>query len=181
MSPSTVAIRALSGEPEEMAELQRVFEDTPGYYERTTGVPPGPAEAQSTYSVLPEGKDYADKFVFGVYANDAMVGCADLIRGYPDPTTATLGLLLISEAYQRRGIGHQALQLIERLAHEWGTCKRIRIGIVGSNAAVMPFWTGQGYVPSGEVRAWRYGSVESEVVFLEKRLRSVRRDEPTNQ
>ena len=41
-----------------MRDLQRVFEDAPGYYERTTGVPPGPAEAQSTYTILPEGKGW---------------------------------------------------------------------------------------------------------------------------
>jgi len=169
MAP-TVTIRALTGEPGQMRELQRVFEDAPDYYERTTGVPPGPAEARSTYSVLPEGKDYSDKFVFGIYVDEAMVGCADLIRGYPDPATATLGLLLIGQSHQRRGIGRRALQLIERSAQDWGTCERMRIGVVRSNAGVMPFWISLGYQPTGEVRPFRYGSVQSEVVILQKHL-----------
>jgi diamine N-acetyltransferase len=119
-----VAIRTLTGELAEMRELQRVLDDAPGYFERVTGVPPGSAEAQSTYSVLPEGKDYEDKFVFGVYLGDTMVGCADLIRGYPGPATAMLGLLLISEPHQGKGIGRQALQLLERFVQDWGTCVR---------------------------------------------------------
>jgi GNAT superfamily N-acetyltransferase len=165
-----VTIRTLTGEPAQMRDLQRVFEDAPGYFERTTGVPPGPAEAQSTYSILPEGKGYPDKFVFGIYASDTMVGCADLVRGYPDPATATLGLLLISEPHQGRGIGRQAHQLIEGFAQDWGTCERMRIGVVRSNSGVMPFWIGLGYQPTGEVRPYRCGSVQSEVVILQKRL-----------
>jgi GNAT superfamily N-acetyltransferase len=178
VTPVAVTIRALTGEPDEMRELQRVCENTAGYYERTTGVPPGPAEAQSTYTILPEGKGYADKFVLGIYADRQMVGCADLIRRYPDPATATLGLLLICESHQGRGIGRQALQLIEHFAQDWGSCERIRLGVVRSNAEAMPFWISQGYQPTGELREWRVGSVHSEVVMLEKRLPSIRRKEP---
>lgn len=38
-----------------MAELQRVIEEAPAYAHLITGVPPGPADAQSTYTMLPEG------------------------------------------------------------------------------------------------------------------------------
>lgn len=168
-NPVPIAIRALEGELNEMSELQRVVESAAGYYERVTGVPPGPAEAQSIYTVLPEGKDYADKFVLGVFEGEAMVGCADLIRGYPVRATATLGLLLIAESRQRRGIGARALRLIERLALEWG-CERMRIGVVRSNDQAMPFWLHQGFEPTGERRAWHQGCVASEVVLLEKSL-----------
>jgi GNAT superfamily N-acetyltransferase len=169
VNAATIVIRLLEGEPAEMRELQRVVESTSGYYERVTGVPPGPAEAQSIYTVLPDGKEYEDKFVFGIYADETMVGCADLIHGYPVPDTAMLGLLLIAESHQRRGIGAQALQLLERRARQWG-CARIRIGIVRSNEQARPFWVGQGFEPTGERRPYRHGSVTSEVVYLEKPL-----------
>jgi GNAT superfamily N-acetyltransferase len=165
-----VTLRLLHGEAGEMRELQRVLEEAPGYAHRVTGLPPGNADAESTYSALPEGKSYDDKFVFGIYDGPAMVGCADVIRGYPNPATAMLGLLLVSERYQRRGIGRRAYGLLEQLVRGWSGCDRVRIGVVRTNEAIIPFWIEQGFAPTGEVRPYRYASVASEVLVFEKRL-----------
>ncbi len=170
MTQDAVTIRLLHGEPAEMRDLQRVLEEAPMYANRITGVPPGPADAQSTYTALPEGKSYDDKFVFGIYFAGEMVGCADLIRGYPDFATALLGLLLVSEKRQRQGIGYNAYALIEQFIRDWCTCDRVRIGVVRTNEAVRTFWTHLGFDPTGEVKPYRYGSVVSETVVLEKRL-----------
>lgn len=170
MAGDLVTIRLLEGEPSEMRELQRVLEEAPTYAHRVTGVPPGPADAQSLYTILPEGKSYDDKFVFGIYRGSEKVGCADLIRGYPDPATALLGLLLVSEKYQRQEIGRRAYALLEQFVRSWHTCDRIRIGVVRTNDAVVPFWSQLGFEPTGEVKPYRYGSVISEVVVFEKRL-----------
>lgn len=125
-------------ERSEVEELQRVIEEAPTYAQLVTGVPPGPADAQSRYTILPEGKSYDDKFVFGIYHGGKMVGCADFVRGYPTPRTAYLGLLLISEKHQRRGIGRVAFQLLEDFVRSWGTCDRIRLAVVRTNAQVVP-------------------------------------------
>jgi RimJ/RimL family protein N-acetyltransferase len=103
-----VHIRELRAEPEDLAELQRVLERAPGYSERVMGGPPGPGEAQSLYTMLPEGKGYEDKFVYGIFRNDDLVGCLDIMRGYPAGDIAFLGLLLIAEAHQGQGIGRAA-------------------------------------------------------------------------
>jgi GNAT superfamily N-acetyltransferase len=99
-----------------------------------------------------------------------MVGCADLIRGYPEPATALLGLLLVSEKHERRGIGSRAYALIEQLIRDWGGRDRVRVGVVRTNQEVMPFWTRLGFEPTGEVKPYRYGSVVSETVVLETQL-----------
>ncbi len=163
-----VAIRLLAGERSEMAELQRVLESVPTYSRRVTGAPAGPADAQSIYSILPGGKGYKDKFVFGVYADAMMVGCVDLIRAYPDKVTAHLGLLLIAASHQHRGIGSSAYRQIERYAREWKDCASMRIGVVRTNASVLNFWRKMGYVESGEVKPYRYGNVKSETIILIK-------------
>lgn len=170
MASDQVKIRELEGEPAEMAELQRVIAEAPVYAHLITGVPPGPADAQSTYTMLPEGKSYEDKFVFGIYAGDEMVGCIDLIRGYPDPKTAWLGLLLISEKHQRRGFGSRAHQLVENLIHGWETCDRIRVAVVMTNEDVIPFFERLGYRSTGESTPYRYGSINSERLMYEKPL-----------
>lgn len=165
-----VSLRLLRGEPDEMAELQRVLESAPTYSQRVTGSPAGPADAQSTYSALPPGKSYDDKFVFGVDADGRMVGCIDLIRGYPLPATAHIGLLLIDEAMQGLGLGRAAFALLEAHVRAWHACRRLRIGVVAANSRVMPFWQKAGFVPTGEVKPYRYGAVVSAVLVLEKRL-----------
>ena len=162
-----IALRLLTGECEEMRELQRVLEGAPQYAERVTGAPPGPADAQSTYSALPEGKGYEDKFVYGIYEGGEMVGCADVIRGWPRVDTTHIGLLLIAEQHQRRGHGHRAYRAIERQARAWGA-ERVRIGVVRTNEEVLPFWKKLGFAATGEVKPYRYGPVVSEVLILEK-------------
>jgi GNAT superfamily N-acetyltransferase len=169
-APGEVVLRLLRGEPGEMRELQRVLEEAPEYFRKVTGLPPGRAEAQSTFTALPEGKAYDDKFVFGIYRAGGMVGCADLIRGHPDPSTAFLGLLLVSESSQGQGVGRRAYELLETFVRCWGTCQRIRLGVVRTNDGVLPFWTGRGFRPTGEVRPYRCGSVVSETILLEKPL-----------
>jgi RimJ/RimL family protein N-acetyltransferase len=163
-----VTIRELKGDPSEMAELQRVIEEAPTYAQLVTGVPPGRADAQSMYTVLPEGKSYEDKFVFGIYRGSEMVGCAEMIRGYPDATTAFCGLLLVSEKHRRQGIGRRAFRLLEEFVRDWRTCSRIRLGIVRANDGVIPFWKRLGFEPTGETRPYRYGSVISETILFEK-------------
>ena len=170
MNHHRITLRLLKGEPAEMAALQRVIEEAPEYAQLVTGVPPGHADAQSTYTVLPEGKSYDDKFVFGIFLGDEMVGCIDLIRGYPTPSTAYLGLLLVSEKHQGQEIGRMAFRLVEEVVRAWGTCDRIRLAVVRTNEQVIPFWRRLGFEPTGEITPYRYGHVVSESVLFEKSL-----------
>lgn len=170
MNAAAPSLRLFHGEPDKMAALQRLIESAPTYAERITGAPPGPADAQSLYSILPPDKSCEDKFVFGLHEGDRMVGCIDLIRRFPDEATAHIGLLLIAEPDQGRGLGRAAVRLIEDTARGWPECRRLRLAVVRTNETVLPFWTAQGFAPTGEVKPYRYGRVESESVILAKPL-----------
>jgi ribosomal protein S18 acetylase RimI-like enzyme len=163
-----VTVRELGGEPSEISALQGVLEATPDYAQRVTGYPPGSADAQSTFIALPDGKSYDDKFVYGIYLDDEMVGCADVIRGYPSEETTLIGLFLISERYQRQGIGKLAYSSLESIIRVWHGIKNIRIGVVLTNDIVLPFWKSLGFVETGEIKPYRYDKLESEALILEK-------------
>jgi RimJ/RimL family protein N-acetyltransferase len=66
---------------------------------------------------LPPGREPQNDYFFGIYLRDEMIGCADLLRGYPDEKTAYLGLVLISGRYQNRGLGVRACMELEKIAN----------------------------------------------------------------
>lgn len=163
-----LTLRLLTGQAAEMAALQCVLEGAPGYFQTVTGGPPGGAEAQSTFTALPEGKTYEDKFVWGFYSGEAMIGCADVIRGYPVREKAVIGLLLLAESWQRRGFGRPFAALLERRIAAWPEIARLRIGVVATNAGALAFWRRLDYRETGEVKA--NPEFVADVIVLEKRL-----------
>jgi RimJ/RimL family protein N-acetyltransferase len=151
-----------------MAALQCVLEAAPDYFQLVTGAPPGGAEAQSTFTALPPDKTYADKFVWGLYEGDAMIGCSDVIRGYPVREKAVIGLLLLAQAWQHRGLGRAFAALVEQAVAAWPEIQRLRIGVVASNEGALAFWRKLGYLETGEVK--QNSEFVREVIVLEKPL-----------
>jgi len=163
-----LTLRLLTGKADEMAALQRVLEAAPAYFHTVTGMPPGPAEAQSTFTALPPGKGYDDKRVWGLYAGNDMIGCADVIRGYPVRDKAVIGLLLLAESWQRRGFGRAFALLVEQMIAAWTEITTLRIGVVLQNAGALAFWRTLGYVETGELKTAE--AQMGNVVVLEKLL-----------
>ena len=147
-----LTLRLLTGQPFEMAALQCVLEAAPEYFRSVTGGPPGAAEAQSTFTALPRDKTYDEKFVWGLYCGEAMIGCADVIRGHPMRETAVIGLLLLAEPWQHRGLGRAFATLIEQAIAAWSEILRLRLGVVESNPGALIFWRKLGYRETGEVK-----------------------------
>lgn len=169
MAPLSVKI--LSGSPEEMQDVQRVLEEAPTYSLRISGAPPPATDAETLFTELPPGKTYADKFVLGFYEAGRMIGCADVIRSFPTEEKAMVGLLLLSESRQAKGLGSQAYAEVEKLCLSWPQVEIARIGVVKTNEAALPFWLKMGFVDTGVRRPFTYGSVESETIVLEKKIR----------
>jgi RimJ/RimL family protein N-acetyltransferase len=106
--------------------------------------------------------------VWGLYAGEAMIGCADVIRGYPLREKVVIGLLLIAQPWQRRGLGRAFAQLVEQAIRAWPEIERLRIGVVAVNEGALAFWRKLGYRETGETKA--NPQFVREVVVLEKPL-----------
>ena len=163
-------MKLLSGTDEERDRLQSVLNGAPAYFSRLIGQAARATEALLCFSEIPPGKTREDKFVVGFFCEGEMVGCADLIRGYPDGRTAFLGLLLFSEKHQRTGRGEAAYEWVENLVREWKSIDKIRLAVVLTNDSVMPFWKRMGFVDTGERKPYRHEMIRSEHVFFEKSL-----------
>jgi ribosomal protein S18 acetylase RimI-like enzyme len=149
--------------------LQLVLEQAAGYFAIVRGGAAYADEARRLSAELPPGRTRDDKRLFAIEADGRSVGCVELVVGYPRPDVVMLGLLLVAEADQRRGVGARALALVEEIARVAG-CPRIRLGVVRENAAALAFWRRQGFAPTGERRPHVEGRVASEVLVFAKEL-----------
>ena len=166
-----VTLREVTGDPGELAALQRVMESDEDYALRVTGQPPGPADTQSTLMFVPEGRSPEDKAPFGVWADGQLVGVLDLLLRHPDDETVYLGLLLIERGRQGQGIGAAAIHALEReLAARWPWARRLRLSVVRTNDNVLGFWRRMGFSETGAVRPWRYDKLRSEAILMDKPL-----------
>jgi len=152
----------------DLQDLQLVLEGAPSYSLKISGEVTSHVAAKETFDALPPGKTYQDKFVFGLQFGDELVGCIDVIRGFPDDTTAMIGLLLIKEEYQKKGLGKIAYQELETFIRTWPTTRAIRIGVVRTNEIVLPFWKSIGFVETGLRKPYSNGTIVSETIVLEK-------------
>jgi ribosomal protein S18 acetylase RimI-like enzyme len=168
----SVTVRPLQRDERTVAQLQRVLDDAPGYFCRVTGSEARRNEAETLFAALPEGRSMDDKSLLGIYENGEMVGCADVIRAFPDSKKTTIGLLLIVETRQGKGIGRAAYHLVEERIVDRGSCSEIVLGVVRTNDQALAFWSKVGFAPNGTVKPFSNGSVSSELILLTKRLSS---------
>src|SRR5450759_2434976 len=104
---------------EDVAALFSLLEETPEYSIIIEGRLPTIEDAKAALSETPPGKEMKDKFFGGYWKDSVLVGCMDLIRGYPEPDILSLGLLLFSETNQGQGFGIHALAHIANLSRSW--------------------------------------------------------------
>ena len=167
-TPSS-AFRALG--PDDVDALQALLETVPDYAERITGYPPGPSDGLSALITVPDGFDPVGKHGLGLWDGDVLVAFADVLVGYPVPSTAFVGLLVVRRDRQGTGAGRVLHERLVAFVHEVsaGRVERLRLGIVATNAAVAePFWRALGYRPTGEEKPYRYDRLESTVVLWER-------------
>lgn len=100
--------------------------------------------ARTALSELPPGKAPRDKLFGGYWKDNEIIGCADLIRGYPETHVAFLGLLLFSESNQGIGFGPIALRQLFDQARSWG-CSELRLAVIDKNKRALGFWLSQGF------------------------------------
>jgi hypothetical protein len=79
-----------------------------------------------------------------------LIGCADLIRGWPSPSTVLTRLWKL-----RCGTGRKLI----RCGWRWWT-----------NADVVPFWRKMGFSETGETKPYTYDKLVSESIILTKSL-----------
>jgi ribosomal protein S18 acetylase RimI-like enzyme len=138
--------------PADLAALQALCERSADYFERITGLPPGPSEAHSLYIARPERATPGQKFLLGIATFDEqLIGVLDAISDYPEPGVCTLGLLLFEPDARGRGFGRAVM----RGFAAWSGAQTIELGAAESDPGTQAFWRKLGFA-SVETRMLRF-------------------------
>ena len=156
--------------PDEVDDVQAVIESDPGYVERVTGLPPGPADAQSVLMMRPPDLPEEHKIVYGVRCGTQIVGLIDVLRGYPERGVAYIGLLQIRGDLQRQGLGRAAHDELRVAVRDWPEVRRLRLSVVATNGQVETFWRSLGYEPAGPPVPYTYANLHSTAQRFERAI-----------
>jgi GNAT superfamily N-acetyltransferase len=139
---STATLRTL--EADDGAALQALCEACSDFTEEVTGLPPGPAEAQSIFIGLPPEGDYDRKRLWGVYQDGQMIGVIDAYLGHPASDEFWTGLLMLHPAVRRQGLGEKLLLFLQNYARSQGA-RTLGLAVKQNFPAAQAFWTSQGF------------------------------------
>lgn len=155
-----------AGNETDISDLFSLLKQAEAYSILVEGKSPSIEDAHENLSELPPGKTAADKCFYGIWQAGNLIACAELIRGYPEPDIAYLGLLLFADSSQGKGHGVQALKHLYRLARGWG-CVRMRLGVIATNVRGLGFWKREGF---GEIYRKSVEGFTGEVIVMQKEI-----------
>lgn len=157
-------LRACLLKAEDGPRLQEMFERCDDYFGSVTGLPVGPAEAQSMFMVLPEGKGYEDKFLIGIFDHHELVGMIEAIRNYPKQAIWWIGLMLLVPERRGKRLGTAVYQALEKwIAGQGG--REVRLAVAEPLTTAVAFWRKLGFAQV-EARKLRAGVRESTYLVM---------------
>jgi ribosomal protein S18 acetylase RimI-like enzyme len=166
---NSITLSLLTDTPSHHARVQRVFEQAPAYVLRTEGKLPGPDDGAEAFSSLAPGGTAEQKSIWMIREGEFDVGVIDIYRGWNAPHKIMIGLLLVIESAQGRGLGKTAYALLrDTLIAESNAYSVLRIGVIETNVAAFPFWRKLGFMETGEVKS--SDEFIAPVVILERSL-----------
>ena len=152
--------------------IQSILEKAPSYSLHVEGYLPSPGAALNTLTSLPPKKDFSpeQKFVHIIYHKEKPIGLTDCLVDYPSKGTVFVGLFLLIESEQNKGLGKKAFTEYEKLVLDSFLCKKIRLCVIETNP-VSDFWIKQGFVFTGEKNEYEAGLVKSFSLLMEKKFK----------
>ena len=115
--------------------------------------------------VLPPGKTKSDKYYFGYFENDVLIAVLDLITGYPNESTAYIGLFMLDIKVQGQGIGTKIIEELCEYLKNTGF-QRVELAWVKGNLQSEKFWIKNNFNAIGE----RSSNAAEHVIAAEREL-----------
>ena len=137
--------RAVELDAEDIAGLQRFFDENPEYFVIVTGKGPQASEAADEFGPLPEAFSYTKKWVIGfVDESGSMIGMAAVVSDLIAQHVWHIGLFIVATRLHGTGVARRLFEHLERWAQERGA-QWLRLGVVEGNARAERFWQRCGF------------------------------------
>ena len=151
----------------DVLQLQMLLEKCSEYLVYQDGKPVEQTAALELLNDRPEEVDISNKVVFGIYNNkdNQIIGVIDLITGYINSGTISLGLMLVEPQKRSKGIGRDAYKKLAKWAFDKQFSK-IRLGVLSGNGKGLKFWENMGFNKTGDIKLY----LTKEFFVLEKSL-----------
>lgn len=149
--------------------VQKIFEATPDYFLKVEGSVVEKHFARKEMQDFPKKmiSSYEKIYCLVLYKGEP-IGVLDLHKNHPQEKIGYIGLLLLDENHQRRGLGKKIYAEIEKFILKLGI-KEIRIAIHEKND-VTPFWEKMGFAPNGHSRIWQGEKTSGKITEFAKSL-----------
>jgi GNAT superfamily N-acetyltransferase len=147
---SLIAIRPLDA----VSDLELVvaaYQEARDYWSLADRKPPDRAKAAAFFTDHPPGSDPSRSHHLGLFAENQLVGLAELCFGFPQPQDAYLGLMILSPRCRGMGLGAAFLAHIEALALTGGA-RQLFLAVLQENPRGKAFWQREGFRPTGLTR-----------------------------
>lgn len=120
------------------------------YFMLSGGALPSKDDGSALFTDLPPNKSLEDKFLFGVYKFNKLIGIIDIIKDFPAISEWTIGLLLIEPEERGKGLGIMIHDALVNWARHLGA-KKFSIGVIEDNDRAFRFWSNLGYEKIEEI------------------------------
>ena len=161
-------VRALDPVTDLPAVVQ-FYRDAPDYWELAEGRTPDAAKAADFFTDGPPGCDPALSYRLGAFLDDRLSGLAEVSFGFPDPSDAYLGFMMLGPWARGQGHGRAFLHHSERLA-KGRNASQMYLAVMASNPRGRAFWEREGFVDTGLSGTMHVGAREQTLHRLVKTL-----------
>ena len=132
--------------PEQEEIVQEIFEETPEYFYNTERIQVTKGLAKKEMQDLPpaEKRSSSYKKIFCLMIRDNQpIGVVDLHVNHPHKGSVYIGLFMVRGPMQKKGLGKEAYQVVERYIRKDLLAKKILLGVSEEND-VETFWQKNG-------------------------------------
>lgn len=150
--------------------VQKIYERSPGYFRLVDGsdVLPDFAEKDIQDCVPKERQTPSYEKVFCLLSQDSTpIGVIDLHNNHPEEGTCYLGLLILDEQMQKKGLGKSCFEIAEKFIKDSLDASKIRLGVAEQNN-VEEFWRKMGFERNGRTYVWQWSNQKNNVFEMEK-------------
>jgi GNAT superfamily N-acetyltransferase len=134
--------------PSETSLVTQFYREAPDYWLLAEGRCDPAHQAEEFFTDAPPNCDPATSDRLGLFVNQRLSGVAELSYGFPEPSDAYLGLMLIGPWAQGAGHGKAFLAHVETLARK-RHAPRLYLAVLDINPRGRAFWLREGFTPTG--------------------------------